>query len=140
MFQLDEKFLETVGLSGMPEGEKVGFLAHIQGELESRVGEKLSEGMSGAQIEEFERLIDGDQGVVDKVLAQSGDYRADEAYKMLIGQGGFVDGAPETLAEYASIKWMAINRPDYREVVGKVLEEMKVEIEGNREKLLGARQ
>jgi len=37
MFQLDEKFLEEIGLNELPEEQKKPFLQHIYDELELRV-------------------------------------------------------------------------------------------------------
>lgn len=56
--QLDNQFLQDVGLGGMPDDQKQAFLQHLYEELELRVGTRLSEGMSNEQLEEFEKLID----------------------------------------------------------------------------------
>lgn len=58
MFQLDDNFLQSVGLGGMPDDQKPAFLQHLYEELELRVGTRLSEGMSDDQLGEFEKLID----------------------------------------------------------------------------------
>ena len=57
MFQLDDKFLEEIGLNSLPEEQKKPFLQHIYDELELRVGTKLSDGMTDEQLEEFESII-----------------------------------------------------------------------------------
>ena len=53
MFQLDDKFLQDVGLGDLPEDQKAAFLQHIYEELELRVGTKLSEGLNEQQLGEF---------------------------------------------------------------------------------------
>lgn len=58
MFQLDDNFLQSLGLGAMPDDQKPAFLQHIYEELELRVGTKLSEGMSDDQLADFEKLID----------------------------------------------------------------------------------
>ena len=58
MYQLDDKFLQDLGLGGMPDDQKRAFLQHLYEELELRVGTRLSEGMTDEQLSEFERLID----------------------------------------------------------------------------------
>jgi hypothetical protein len=58
MFKLDNNFLADIGLSELPEGEKSKMLAHIYETLELRVGMKLAENMSDAQLDEFEKLAD----------------------------------------------------------------------------------
>ena len=56
--QFDEQFLQEMGLSAMPEEQKQQFLAYVQEELEIRVGERISEGLSEEQLAEFDRITD----------------------------------------------------------------------------------
>ena len=58
MFKLDNNFLTDIGLNELPEAEKPKMLAHIYETLELRVGMKLAENMSDAQLDEFEKLAD----------------------------------------------------------------------------------
>ena len=51
MFQLDDKFLQDVGLGGLPEEQKQAFLAYFREQLELRVGTRLSEGLTDAQLD-----------------------------------------------------------------------------------------
>ncbi|MGB4762812.1 MAG: DUF5663 domain-containing protein [Candidatus Saccharimonas sp.] len=44
------------------------------------------------------------------------------------------------LAEYASLKWLGINRPNYKEVVSQTMTELKAEIIANRDAILGGDQ
>lgn len=56
--EFDEKFLAEMGLAAMPEEQKKDFLAYIQEELEIRIGERISKGLSEAQLNEFDMLTD----------------------------------------------------------------------------------
>src|SRR5690349_10614249 len=58
MFNLDDDFLQSLGLGSLPDEQKQAFLQHLYEELELRVGTRLSEGMSDEQLAEFEKLID----------------------------------------------------------------------------------
>ena len=58
MFQLNDEFLKELGLDQLPEDQRKPFLDHIYSELELRVGERLSQGMSDAQLDEFANIID----------------------------------------------------------------------------------
>ena len=58
MFQLDDNLLKELGLGELPAEEKNKMLAHIYETLELRVGMKLAEKMSDAQLDEFEAYID----------------------------------------------------------------------------------
>ena len=95
--EFDEQFLQELGLSAMPENEKQDFLNYIQEQLEIRIGERISKGLTETQLNEFDLIADP--------------------------------------AEAA--KWLEKNRPDYREIVTRTINEMKDEIRANRNKLVG---
>ena len=57
MFKLDNNFLIELGLGALPAEEKNKMLAHIYETLEMRVGMKLAEQMTDAQLDEFEGFI-----------------------------------------------------------------------------------
>lgn len=139
MFQLDDKFLADIGLSSLPAEQKQAFLQHIYEELELRVGTRLSDGLSDAQLEEFEKIIDKDQAIIDGWLATHvQDYTNDQIFQRM-QQALKLDPADPTLkAEYVATKWLEVNRPDYRDVVKQVLDELKAEIIANRETIIGA--
>ena len=85
-----------MGLSAMPEDQKQAFLDYVQEELEVRIGERISKGLTETQLNEFDMITDP--------------------------------------AEAA--KWLEKNRPDYREIVTRTINEMKEEIRANRNKLI----
>jgi hypothetical protein len=58
MFQLDDNLLQELGLGSLPAAEKNKMLGHIYETLELRVGMRLAEQMSDAQLDEFEGFID----------------------------------------------------------------------------------
>lgn len=139
MFQLDDKFLQDVGLGELPADQKQAFLDHFREQLELRVGTRLSDGLSDAQLEEFESFIDRNEEKVNGwISANIPDYQNDQIYQQL--KSGAPENIPElvVLSEYASLKWLGINRPDYREVVSQTMDELKREIISNRDAILGA--
>ena len=139
MFQLDDKFLEDVGLGGLPDDQKKLFLDHFREQLELRVGTQLSEGLSEAHLSEFESFMDRDmQRVTAWLDANVPDFDSDPVYVQL--KANVPQNVPQNavLSEYASLKWLGINRPNYREVVTKTIEALKKEISENRDVILGA--
>jgi hypothetical protein len=139
MFQLDDKFLADIGLDKLPDDQKQAFLQHIYEELELRVGTRLSDGLSDAQLEEFEKIIDRDQATIDAWLAQySPNYQEDEIFKRMQQATKLDPADPNLRTEYVATKWLEVNRPDYRQVVAQVLDELKKEIIANRDAILGA--
>lgn len=141
MFQLDDKFLSDVGLSDLPEDQKKPFLQHIYDELELRVGTRLSDGMTDVQLAEFESIIDRKDDTITAWLTQNvPDYHNDEAFSRIQQATGLDVNDPGLRAEYAATKWLEINRPDYRDVVAAVLDEIKQEITSGRDAILGSDQ
>lgn len=141
MFQLDDKFLQDLGLDQLPDDQKQAFKEHIYSELELRVGTRLSDGLSEAQLTEFESFVDRDDEKVRAwISANVPDYQNDPSYQQLLTNVPADTNPSAVLAEYASLKWLSLNRPDYRQVVAAVLEELKGEIIGNRDAILGSSQ
>ena len=138
MFQLDDKFLADIGLADMPEEQKQAFLQHIYEELELRVGTKLSDGLSDQQLEEFEKIIDKNQDAINNWLAvHVQEYQNDDIFKRMQQALQLDPADPNLKAEYVATKWLEVNRPDYRDVVKQVLDELKTEIMSNKAAILG---
>ncbi len=138
MFQLDDNFLNDVGLADLPDDQKQAFLQHIYEELELRVGTKLSEGLSEQQMGEFEAFVDQNE---DKVrtwfAANMSDYASRQDFVQLKQSAPEGVGELAVLCEYGSLKWLELNRPDYRDVVAAELESLKSEIKANAATILG---
>lgn len=77
MFKLDDDFLASVGLAELPATEKPTMLKHIYDTLELRVGMKLAEQMTDAQLDEFEGFIDrkDDPGALKWLESNFPNYR-----------------------------------------------------------------
>ena len=87
MFRLDDNLLQELGLGSLPPAEKNKMLAHIYETLELRVGMKLAEQMSDAQLDEFETYIDKNDevGALKWLETNFPDYKkvvADELEKL----------------------------------------------------------
>jgi len=138
MFQLDDQFLTDIGLADLPEEQKKPFLQHVYDQLEYRVGVRLSEGMTDAQLEEFEAIIDRKEDVVNNwIQTNAPGYAAEEVFHKIQQASGLAADNPALKAEYAATKWLEVNRPDYRDVVAKTLDELKTEINSNKDAILG---
>src|SRR5689334_29568 len=139
MFQLDDKFLQEVGLADLPADQKEAFLQYVYQELELRVGMKLSEGMNEEQLGQFEALVDRDE---QKVIAWFEKYLPNymelDDFKQLQAAAPADVESIVLLSEYGSLKWLELNRPDYKQVVASELEKLKGEISQNKDALLGA--
>lgn len=134
MIQLDNKFLEDMGLGDMPDEQKKPFLQHIYSELELRVGSELAKGLSDNQLNQFEKIIDKDEDEIDSWLEKNDvDFIHSDRYKKL---KSVHNSDKEAKPEYVASRWLEINRPDYQSVVARVLDELKAEISKNRDTIL----
>jgi hypothetical protein len=87
MFQIDDKFLESLGLATLPQEEKEKMKAHIYETLEMRVGMTLASNMTDAQLDEFEQLMNAndEEGALRWLESNFPNYRqvvADELEKL----------------------------------------------------------
>ena len=136
MFKLDDKFLEDLGLGALPPEQKQAFLQHIYSELEMRVGERLTEGMSDELLDEFGYFVDMNVDGMNKWFGENlPDYTDRDDFKQLKEANA---EAPEAavMSEYGAMKWLQLNRPDYPQVVAAVLEEIKEEVRTNKDAIL----
>jgi Protein of unknown function (DUF5663) len=63
-YDIDEAFLNELGITITDEKDRLAKIAELQDELELRVGNTIAEHLSEAQIDEFEKINDkGDEAV-----------------------------------------------------------------------------
>lgn len=137
MFQLDDQFLADVGVSELPESDKQGFLQHVYEELQLRVGTSISDGMSDDQLAEYESVIDRDVELIAAWLdVNAPDFLDDPVYVRIMCELGGNGHSSDAVCDYAATKWLEINRPDYRDVVAEVLEDLRDEIRGRATELV----
>ena len=135
MFQLDDNFFEGIGIERMSPEEAVVFKQHVQEELEARIGERIMDGFSNEKLEEFEKIIDDVPGFVDNwLMINVPDFRSNRAFNALIQQNGGQENR-QTIAEFASMKWLEINRPDFNQITTIVMKEMQDELKANIDKI-----
>ncbi len=135
MFELNKDFLEGLEVPHMSETEERAFLAHLQEELETRVGERMSAGLSEAQVSEFEKIIDGVPEAIQPLLQSAGDYQNSAEYQRIKSTGNFSDTDDALLSEYASLLWLRQNYPQYEQTVREVIENLRTEIKSSSNKI-----
>ncbi len=81
MFKLDREFVEECGLGDLPPERANEFLNWFYDVLETRVGYRLADRMSSAQLDAFESLINAgdDDGALQWLSSYFPDYRIDVA-------------------------------------------------------------
>lgn len=135
MFQLDDNFFKGINIDRMSPEEAAVFKQHVQEELEARVGERITDGFSNEKLEEFEKIIDDVPGFADNwLMINVPDFRSNRAFNALVQQNGGQENR-QTIAEFASMKWLEINRPDFNQITTIVMKEMQDELKANIDKI-----
>jgi hypothetical protein len=139
MFQLDNHFLDEIGLADLPDEQKGLFLQHVYDQLEHRVGVELYDGINDEQLDEFESIMDNKPQVIEAwIMNNAPNFADDPLFNKIQASSGLAVNDPRLKAEYAATKWLEINRPNYREVVAKTFANLKQEITQNRDAILGS--
>jgi len=136
MYQFDDRFLESVGLSEMSEDQKEAFLDYAQEQFETKVGEAMSARLSEEQLNEFDKIIDGDAAIVQDWLSRYPDYETDLDYRRIVkNSGNDQDGIK---VSYVTKKWLDKNCPDYDQLMQDTLANFQKEIYDQRESILAS--
>ena len=138
MFKFDNRFLDSVGLTDLPDAQKEAFLQYAQDQLEIRIGETMSESLSDDQLNEFERIIDNDSDTIQGLLNSYGDYQNDEVYQTLKRNTGAQDGDASLLSDYVTAKWLNQNCPQYQQIIKDSLTSLQDEIREQKDAILAA--
>jgi hypothetical protein len=129
MIRLDDDFLASIGLAALPPEDKQKMLQHIYETLEVRVGMRLARQMTDAQLDEFEKFVDGNQQYALDYLSRYEGWQQDPAYvaqKERAVKQGKPEGAATT--EFAALKWLGVNFPDHKQAIEAELDKLKEEI------------
>ena len=138
MFKFNDRFLDSVGLTDLPDTQKEAFLQYAQDQLEIRIGEKMSESLSDEQLDEFERVIDNEPSTIQSLLQSFGDYRSDEVYQTLKRNTGAQDYDMGLISDYVTAKWLNQNCPQYQQIIKDSLVELQNEIREQKDGILAA--
>ncbi len=112
MFKLDDNFLQELGLGSLTPVDKNRMLKHIYETLEMRVGVRLAEGMSEAQLKEFETLM--------PLETDTQEIRMQK--------------------ERSALTWLETNFPNYKQVVAEELGKLKTEIKAAAPQIIASTQ
>lgn len=121
-------WIVEAGLGWLPQKEQHRLADLVYQRLQERVGARLSSGMTDEQLDEFTVVTEGEERQLAEWLESAApDFLEDQIWSNLC------ETAPEAppsvlLREYASLKWLSLNAPNYSDVVAKAREEIKDEL------------
>jgi hypothetical protein len=140
MFQVDDTFLEELGIKDIPEAQREKMRAQLTEELEDRIGEKVMANLSEEQITEFEGLFTQDDSHQHRWLQKNmPEYKQAADYKEFIKEAGVTEDQivpADVLADFVTVKWFETNSPDYQNLVKEAMEELKEELIHSRDTIM----
>ena len=110
-------------------------MEYAQDQFETRIGEKMSEGLNETQLEEFGKIADNDPETIQRLLNEAGDYKNSSIYQALLNNG-MEDGGADTLNNFVTATWLNKNCPNYVQILENVLEELENEIRSQKDMIL----
>jgi len=116
------QLIELLGLQEFSPEEQQTIIENYQME----VGEGLTEGLTEAQLQEYQQIIDGNQQVISDWLEQNQpEYRESTAFQEL--SEGYDEDPEKVPADkvYASIAWVQLNATDMEGTVARIQAEVK---------------
>jgi len=134
--RLDSEFLDDVGLGALPEEAKGDLLQRIYSELDERVGERLTRGMSDEMLDEFGHFVERDEPDEDRWFSENLPYYAGSEDFRRFEEANPGLGGLDVKSQYGAMKWLQLHRPDYPQVVFSVLDELRDILRDNREFIL----
>lgn len=138
MPQLDDKFLQDVGLGVLPDNERVGMLDQMRKTLETNVGMEIYKNLQEHQLQEFEGFMplndENGQVITSEETANANSQRWLDANVPGWRQNQQLQPYltdPARIRDFAAMNWLQRNFPAYRNVVSAELNKLMTEVRNN---------
>jgi hypothetical protein len=125
---LDEQYIRDLGIADMPEDIRNEFMDSIEQLIQGRVNLKVVDRVSDELLDEYDDInngpIDNVKAWLKRVLPYyegAADYKAVKEAAVDMSEEDFV-------REYARVKWLGMNVPDYMQIIAETMNEVKEEI------------
>lgn len=138
MPQLNDQFLQDVGLGSLPDVERTGMLDQMRKTLETNVGMEIYKNLQDYQLQEFEGFMplnDENGQVINSEEAANANaqrwldvnvptYKTNPALQPYLND-------PARIRDFAAMNWLQRNFPAYRDVVAAELNKLMTEVRNN---------
>lgn len=138
MPQLNDQFLQDVGLGGLPDAERSGMLDQMRKTLETNVGMEIYKNLQDHQLQEFEGFMplndENGQVINSEESANTNATRWLDVnvptYKTNAALQPYLND-PARIRDFAAMNWLQRNFPAYRDVVAAELNKLMTEVKNN---------
>lgn len=138
MPQLNDQFLQEVGLGVLPEPERVGMLDQMRKTLETNVGMEIYKNLQEHQLQEFEGFmpLNDENG---QVITSEDTANTNAQNWLNVNVPGWQQNPalqpyltePARIRDFAAMNWLQRNFPAYRNVVSAELNKLMTEVRNN---------
>lgn len=138
MPQLDDQFLQDVGLGVLPVEERQGMIAQMKKTLETNVGMEIYKNLQDHQLQEFEGFmpLNDENG---QVITSEDTANANARRWLDVNVPGWAQNPqlapyladPARVRDFAAMNWLQRNFPAYRNVVSVELNKLMSEVRNN---------
>lgn len=123
--QFNDEALDELGFAEYSAEDRARISVLLSDRLRDRVGEELSQGVPDAEMADFGALMDKDLAFMRQwFYAYDRDYRDSQAFRDYAVQH-LGESEADILSGYGMLRWLELHRPDYRQVVAEVTEDIK---------------
>ena len=138
MPQLNDQFLQDVGLGVLPEHERTGMLDQMKKTLETNVGMEIYKNLQDYQLQEFEGFMplndENGQVINSEEAANTNAQRWLDVnvptYKTNAALQPYLND-PARIRDFAAMNWLQRNFPAYRNVVSAERNKLMTEVRNN---------
>jgi Predicted metal-binding protein related to the C-terminal domain of SecA len=98
-----------------------------QEEIEIKVGERISQLLTPDEMDEFEKLLDGENDIIEDIIRKeypTGNYSDDPIVEQFVEAHGMQPEGIEVKVQLASKIWLAEHCPGYSDIVKAIVNEM----------------
>lgn len=138
MPQLNDQFLQDVGLGVLPDHERAGMLEQMRKTLETNVGMEIYKNLQEHQLQEFEGFmpLNDENG---QVITSEDTANANAQRWLDVNVPGWRQNQqlqpyltdPARIRDFAAMNWLQRNFPAYRNVVSAELNKLMTEVRNN---------
>ena len=138
MPQLNDQFLQDVGLGALPDQERAGMLEQMRKTLETNVGMEIYKNLQEHQLQEFEGFmpLNDENG---QVITSEDTANANAQRWLDTNVPGWRQNQqlqpyltdPARIRDFAAMNWLQRNFPAYRNVVSAELNKLMTEVRNN---------
>jgi len=132
---LSDQYLEDLGIDKLPEDIKEKVVSDLEQSVQEAISVRLATQLTNELMDEFTVLSEGSIDDVKGWLVRTSPYY-ESSPAFLQGKEANEANEAEFTRQYAVVKWMEMNVPNYNEIVLEVLANTKGELLALQEKFL----